>query len=71
MGITKAEVSGSQALARGGCGEVILFLGRERDWYEAGADGRPRSFVCGGCDERLTLFESIVEAARTLRNSGG
>jgi len=46
MGITRVEVSGRLALACGGCGEIILFLGREVDWYESGADGRPRSFVC-------------------------
>jgi hypothetical protein len=32
MNITKVEVCGSLALACGGCGEIILFLGRERDW---------------------------------------
>ncbi len=39
---TKVRVSGRLALACGGCGEIILFLGRERDWYETGEDGRPR-----------------------------
>jgi hypothetical protein len=42
MDITKVEVCGRLALACGECGEIILFLGRERDWYEPGADGCPR-----------------------------
>ncbi len=59
---TKVRVSGRLALACDGCGELILFLGRERDWYEAGDDGRPRSFPCGGCGERLTLANRVVGA---------
>jgi len=70
MGTTKVKVSRRLALACGGCGEVILFLGRERDWYEAGAEGRPRSFMCSGCGERLTLADRVMEAPRTMRNSG-
>ncbi len=42
MGITRVEVSGRLALACRRCGEIILFLGRERDWYESGADGRDK-----------------------------
>jgi hypothetical protein len=49
MCITKVEVHDRLALACGGCGEIILFLGPEREWYEPGADGRPRSFLCGRC----------------------
>ena len=59
---TKVWVSGRLALACGGCGEIILFLGRERDWYEAGDDGRPRNFPCGGCGAQLTLANRVVEA---------
>jgi DNA-directed RNA polymerase subunit RPC12/RpoP len=59
---TKVEVSGRLALACGRCGGLILFLGRERDWYEAGDGGRPRSFPCGGCGARLTLAERMVRA---------
>ncbi len=59
---TKVTVSGRLALACGGCGELILFLGREGDWYEAGDDGRPRSFPCGWCAEQLTLANRVVEA---------
>jgi hypothetical protein len=62
MGITKVEVSERLALACRGCGEIILFLGRERDWYESGADGRPRSFVCSGCGAHLTLADRVVGA---------
>jgi hypothetical protein len=71
MGITRVEVCGRLALACGRCGEIILVLGRERDWYEPGADGRPRRFLCGGCGAQLTLANRVVEAPRKLRNSGG
>jgi hypothetical protein len=68
MGITGVEVSGRLELACGGCGEIILFLGRERDWYESDADGRPRSFVCGGCGAHLTLPDRVVgPGARPVR----
>jgi hypothetical protein len=71
MDITKVEVYGRLALACGGCGEIILFLGRERDWYEPSADGRPRSFICSGCSGQLTLANRVVEAPRTtIRDSG-
>jgi hypothetical protein len=70
MDITNVEVCGRLALAGGGCGEIILFLGRERDWYEPGADGRPRSFMCSGCGVRLTLAGRVVEAPRAVRKSG-
>ena len=62
MGITKVEVGGRLALSCGGCGEIVFLLGRERDWYGPGADGRPRSFVCSGCGTRLTLADRVVEA---------
>ena len=62
MGIDKVKVSGRLALACGGCGELILFLGRERDWYGPGAEGRPRSFLCGGCGQQLTLANRVVGA---------
>lgn len=60
MRITEVEVSGRLALACGGCGELILFLGREGDWLEAGDDGRPRVFPCGGCGGDLTLASRVV-----------
>ena len=62
---TKVKVSGRLALACGGCGELILFLGRERDWYEADDDGRPRSFPCGGCSAQLTLANRVMGAPTT------
>ena len=70
MGITKVEVSGRLALACGGCGELILFLGRQRDWYEPGADGRLRSFLCGGCGVELTLANQTVDVSRTVPHLG-
>jgi hypothetical protein len=63
MRITEVEVSGRLELACVGCGEIMLLLGRERDWYESGADGRPRSFPCSGCGGRLTLANRVVGAA--------
>jgi hypothetical protein len=60
MGITRVEVSGRLALACSGCAEIILFLGRERDWYESSADGRLRSFVCSGCGAPLALANRVV-----------
>jgi hypothetical protein len=70
LDMTKLEICGRLALACGGCGEIILFLGRERDWYEPGADGRRRSFMCSGCGAQLTLANRVVEAPRAVRNSG-
>ncbi len=68
MGITRVEVSGRLALGCRGCGEIIVLLGRERDWYEPSADGRPRSFVCSGCGTHLTLANRVVGAvARSSR----
>jgi hypothetical protein len=62
MGITRVRISGRLALTCRGCAEIILFLGRERDWYESGADGRPRSFVCSGCGAHLTLADRVLGA---------
>jgi hypothetical protein len=64
LGITEVAVSGRLALACGGCGELIVFLGREQDWYEAGEDGRPRSFPCGGCGTSLTLADRVLVQRR-------
>jgi len=63
MDITRVRVCGRLALACGGCGEIILFLGRERDWYEPGTHARPRSFLCSGCGQRLTLANRVVGAS--------
>jgi hypothetical protein len=68
MGMTKVEVSGRLALACRGCGGIIVLPGRERDCYESDADGRPRSFACGGCGARLTLADRVVgSGSRTFR----
>lgn len=68
---TEVKVGGRLALACGRCGEIILFLGRERDWYEPGANGQPKSFPCGGCGARLTLANRVVGASRTARGADG
>jgi hypothetical protein len=68
MGITRVEVSGRLALACCGCGEIIVFMWCESDWFEPDADGRLRSFVCSGCSGRLTLADRVVGAgARSSR----
>jgi transposase len=68
MGITRVEVSGRLALACSGCGEIIVLLGLERNWYESDADGRSRSFVCSGCGTHLTLADRVVgSGARPVR----
>ena len=71
MRVTEVEVSGRLALACGGCGEVILFLGGERDWYEPGSDGGLRRFACGGCGALLTLADRVVEDPESARGAGG
>lgn len=65
MRITEVEVSGRLALACGGCGELILFLGRDSDWFVAGEDGRPRVFPCGGC------YGDLTPASRVVPNGDG
>jgi len=62
MGITRVRIAGRLALACRGCREIIVLLGRERDWYEPSADGRPRSFACGGCGTHLTLADRVIGA---------
>ena len=71
MDITRVKVAGRLALACGGCGEIILFLGCELDWYEPSSDGRPRSLTCSGCGQQLTLANRVVEIPRAVRNLSG
>ena len=71
MDVTKVRVCGRLALACGGCGEIILFLGRELDWYEPGADGRPGSLTCSGCGAQLTLANRVLEVPLAVRNLSG
>ena len=44
-----------------GCGERLVLLGREDDWY---AEGRS-TFECE-CGERLTLADRVVEETAGL-----
>lgn len=50
------ESSGRIVLACRGCGERVVLLGREDDWY---GDGYP-AFRCSGCGERVTLADRSV-----------
>jgi hypothetical protein len=69
----KAELLGRLALACGGCGEIVLLLGRKRGWCEPGASGDPRGFPCGGCGVRPILANRVVgaDARRSLRRPSG
>ena len=46
-----------QAVLECQCGERLILLGREEDWY---AEGRT-SFACGGCGRSVTLVETMDE----------
>ncbi len=39
------------------CGERLMLLGREEDWY---AEGRT-AFACGGCGRSIALVETMDE----------
>ena len=45
------------ALRCAGCGERLILLGLEEDWYQVGRT----SFQCGGCGKRVTLANRIEE----------
>jgi hypothetical protein len=66
LGRTKL-IEASECLVLGckGCGELLLLLGREDDWY--GGEGRRRTFRCSGCGEQLTLADRIILAAGVSR----
>jgi hypothetical protein len=46
-----------QAVFECQCGERLVLLGREEDWY---AEGRT-TFECGGCGRSITLGETMDE----------
>jgi hypothetical protein len=59
----RVEACALLAPACGVFGEIILFLGRERNWYEPAADGSPRSFLCSGCGVQLTLANQCGQSS--------
>ena len=54
--ISQLELSGRIILGCKACGERVVLLGREDDWY---SEGR-RSFACE-CGARLTLADRVRE----------
>ena len=61
--MAKVEISRRLALACDGCGEIVLLLGSDREWYEPGGNGGLRGFPCGGCGARLTLADRVLGTA--------
>lgn len=47
----------AQLLLECQCGERLILLGREEDWY---AEGRT-AFACGGCRRSIALVETMDE----------
>ncbi len=71
--ISELELSDHIVLRCGACGERVVLLGREDDWYSEGRS----SFACG-CGARLTLADrvgeeglAIVELMRGLGTPNG
>lgn len=48
----------------GGCGERLILLGLEEDWYREGRT----SFRCGGCGRDVTLASRIEEGDPVLED---
>ena len=70
---SELEVSGRIVLGCGSCGERVMLLGREDDWY---SEGRT-AFACE-CGARLTLADRLeegdldfAEMLRELRTTNG
>jgi hypothetical protein len=57
-GSVEVLVSGWILLECPGCGELVILLGREEDWY---LSGERREFACGGCGDELTLAHRVGE----------
>lgn len=54
--ISELELSDRIVLRCGACGERVVLLGREDDWYSEGRS----SFACG-CGAKLTLADRVGE----------
>ncbi len=70
---SELEVSGRIVLGCGSCGERVMLLGREDDWYSEG-----RTVFACGCGARLTLADRVeegdldfAELLRELRTTNG
>jgi hypothetical protein len=70
---SELEVSGRIVLGCGSCGERVVLLGREDDWYSEG-----RTVFACECRARLTLADRVeegdldfAELLRELRTTNG
>ncbi len=70
---SELEVSGRIVLGCGSCGERVVLLGREDDWYSEG-----RTVFACECGARLTLADRLeeedldfAELLRELRTTNG
>ena len=70
---SELEVSGRIVLGCGSCGERVVLLGREDDWYSEG-----RTVFACECGARLTLADRVgegdlvlAELLRELRTTNG
>ena len=70
---SELEVSGRIVLGCGSCGERVVLLGREDDWYSEG-----RTVFACECGSRLTLADRVgegdldfAELLRELRTANG
>ena len=70
---SELEVSGRIVLGCGSCGERMVLLGREDDWYSEG-----RTVFACECGARLTLADRVdeggldfAELLRELRTTNG
>ncbi len=70
---SELEVSGRIVLGCGSCGERVVLLGREDDWYSEG-----RTVFACECGARLTLADRVEEGGldfaellRELRTTNG
>lgn len=61
--ISELELSDRIVLRCGACGERVVLLGREDDWYSEGRS----SFACG-CGAKLTLADRVGEIEFSVAN---
>jgi ribosomal protein S27AE len=57
------DASGRIVLVCSGCGELVILLGHENDWYRE----HRNAFGCSGCGKRLTLADRVDRKAYRIR----